>query len=124
MYVEGKIYPPNECDIFEGLVDFKDETGNTWFSKVVVYGNSKREVQDMQTACVQALNNKGEDSPEIPNYAAAFNKWMDSYMSNPSVYKDTHQSAIDHLKQRLNGEEPSYGAVCQEIFMQYLEETK
>lgn len=56
-----------------------------------------------------------------PNYAAAFNAWMDDYMNNPQAYEDSHDSAVRHLKEKLNGEEPSYGAVCQEVLIKYLE---
>ena len=58
---------------------------------------------------------------KVPNYAAAFNMWMDSYMNDPQAYEDSHDSAVRHLKEKLNGEEPSYGAVCQEILIKYLE---
>lgn len=56
-----------------------------------------------------------------PNYAAAFNMWMSDFMSDPQAYEDSHASAVRHLKEKLNGEEPSYGAVCQEILIKYLE---
>ena len=56
-----------------------------------------------------------------PNYAAAFNMWMDAYMNNPQAYEDSHDSAVRHLKEKLNGEEPSYGAVCAEVLIKYLE---
>lgn len=57
---------------------------------------------------------------EQPNYAAAFNMWMDDYMNNPQAYEDSHDSAVRHLKEKLNGEEPSYGAVCAEVLVGYL----
>ena len=56
-----------------------------------------------------------------PNYAAAFNMWMQDYSNNPQAYEDSHDSAVRHLKEKLNGEEPSYGSVCQEILIKYLE---
>lgn len=56
-----------------------------------------------------------------PHYAPAFNMWMDDYMNNPQAYEDSHDSAVRHLKEKLNGEEPSYGLVCQEILIKYLE---
>lgn len=55
-----------------------------------------------------------------PHYAAAFNMWMDDYMNNPQAYEDSHDSAVRHLKEKLNGEEPSYGAVCAEVLVNYL----
>lgn len=54
------------------------------------------------------------------DYAAAFNMWMDDYMNNPQAYEDSHDSAVRHLKEKLNGEEPSYGAVCAEVLVKYL----
>ena len=56
-----------------------------------------------------------------PNYAAAFNMWMNDYMNNPQAYEGSHDSAVRHLKEKLNGEEPSYGAVCAEVLIKYLE---
>lgn len=61
-----------------------------------------------------------EEKP-TPNYAAAFNKWMQDFMSDPQAYEDSHDSAVRHLKEKLNGEEPSYGAVCAEVLIKYLE---
>jgi hypothetical protein len=55
-----------------------------------------------------------------PNYAAAFNAWMNDYISDPQAYENSHVSAVRHLKEKLNGEEPSYGAVASEIFQGYL----
>lgn len=55
-----------------------------------------------------------------PNYAAAFNMWMQDYMSDPQAYEDSHDSAVRHLKEKLSGEEPSYGAVCAEVLVNYL----
>ena len=56
-----------------------------------------------------------------PHYAAAFNMWMQDFMSDPQAYENSHDSAVRHLKEKLNGEDPSYGAVCQEILIKYLE---
>ena len=54
------------------------------------------------------------------DFAAAFNAWMDDYMNNPQAYEDSHDSAVRHLKEKLNGQEPSYGAVCAEVLVKYL----
>lgn len=54
------------------------------------------------------------------DYAAAFNMWMDDYMNNSQAYEDSHDSAVRHLKEKLNGEEPSCGAVCAEVLVKYL----
>ena len=59
-----------------------------------------------------------------PNYAAAFNMWMDDYMNNPEAYEDSHGSAVRHLTEKLNGEVPSYGAVCAELFQEYFNKTR
>ena len=60
---------------------------------------------------------------EVPvnSLSAAFNMWKDDYMNNPQAYEASHDSAIRHLKEKLNGEEPSYGAVCAEVLIKYLE---
>lgn len=66
-----------------------------------------------------------EPKQEIaPNYAAAFNMWMQDYSNNPQAYEDSHDSAVRHLKEKLNGEEPSYGMVASQILQHYLEEIK
>lgn len=62
--------------------------------------------------------------PVAPNYAAAFNMWQDDFCNNPRAYEDSHDSAVRHLTEKLNGEEPSYGSVCQEILIKYLEKVK
>ena len=54
------------------------------------------------------------------DYAAAFNAWMDDYVNNPQAYENSHDSAVRHLKEKLNGEEPSYGEVCAEVLVNYL----
>lgn len=59
-----------------------------------------------------------------PHYAEAFNMWMDDYMNNPQAYEDSHDSAVRHLKEKLSGEEPSYGMVASQILQHYLEEIK
>lgn len=57
-------------------------------------------------------------------YAKAFNQWMDDFTNNPDTFKDTYDSALEYLKEKLQGKEPSYGDVCAEQFTQYLEATK
>lgn len=59
-----------------------------------------------------------------PNYAAAFNAWMNDYTNNPQAFEDSHTTAIRHLTEKLNGEVPSYGAVCAELFQEYLNKTR
>ena len=57
-------------------------------------------------------------------YAKAFNKWMDDFTNSPEAFKDTYDSALEYLKEKLQGKEPSYGDVCAEQFTNYLEEVK
>lgn len=37
------------------------------------------------------------------------NLWLDAYIADPQAFETEFQTVIDHLKQRENGEEPSYG---------------
>lgn len=120
MYTKGDIVGPNEYDIFTGDIDHNARSSNEWYQKVIVHGVSIEEVYTLQQRIVDELN--GTEVEEVePNYAAAFNAWMDDYMNDPQAYEDSHDSAVRHLKEKLNGEEPSYGAVCQEVLIKYLE---
>lgn len=107
---------PNECGIYTGEIDLPSKD---WYGKVVVHGSSTGEVISLVNRLTDELN--GTDVGEqVPNYAAAFNMWMDDYMNNPQAYEDSHDSAVRHLKEKLNGEDPSYGAVCAEVLVKYL----
>lgn len=116
-YRAGSIDPlPNECGIFTGEIDLPSKD---WFGKVVVYGNSTEEVTSLVNRVTDSLNRA--DVPEkLPNYAAAFNAWMDNYVNDPQAYENSHHSAVRHLKEKLSGEEPSYGEVCAEVLVNYL----
>ena len=46
--------------------------------------------------------------------------WMNDYLNDPQAYENSHDTAVRHLKEKLNGEEPSYGAVCAEVLVNYL----
>ena len=59
-----------------------------------------------------------------PNYAAAFNMWQDDFCNNPQAYEDSHSTAIRHLTEKLNGEELSYGQICEQMLIEYLEKVK
>lgn len=59
-----------------------------------------------------------------PNYAAAFNMWMNDFVNAPQAYEDSHSIAIRHLTEKLNGEEPSYGMICEQVLIEYLEKVK
>ena len=50
----------------------------------------------------------------------AFNNWMEDYTNRPGAFKKTSSSAIEFLKEKFNGEEPSYGQVCTELMFEYL----
>lgn len=65
-----------------------------------------------------------EKSDKKPNYAAAFNMWLDDYSNNPQAYEDSHSTAIRHLTEKLNGEELSYGMICEQMLIEYLEKLK
>lgn len=41
-----------------------------------------------------------------------FNQWMDNYIANPKEFATEWQAVVAHLKEKDNGEEPSYGDVC------------
>lgn len=83
-----------------------------------VYTYSKEYVEtNLRSGAWEIVNVQQEFTP---NYAAAFNMWLEDYMNNPQAYEDSHSSAVRHLKEKLNGEEPSYGAVCAEVLVNYL----
>jgi len=58
------------------------------------------------------------------NYAAAFNMWMDEYVNDLQSFEDSYSTALNHVSEKLLGEEPSYGAVAAEQFKAYLEKVK
>lgn len=119
MYTKGDIVGPNECDIFIGDIDYSAGTHNEWYAKVIVYGSSIEEVYTLQQRIVDELN--GTEVPEtIPNYAAAFNAWMDDYVNNPQTYESIYDIAMRHVSEKLGGYEPSYGEVCAEVLVNYL----
>lgn len=64
-----------------------------------------------------------EDKP-TPNYAAAFNMWQDDFINNPQAYEDSQTVAIRHLTEKLNGEEPSYGMIAEQMLIEYLEKVQ
>lgn len=56
----------------------------------------------------------------IDKYAAAFNRWMDDYTKNPDAFEGTQASALEFLRDKLDGREPTYGERCAAIFQEYL----
>lgn len=122
MYTKGKVYDRNDCDIVEGTINFVDDSGSEWFSKVVVYGNSKRDVEEISERIVDELN--GTEVNEDNRYAAAFNMWMDCYVNDPQSFETSYDSAMRHVSEKLGGQEPGYGEVAAEQFKAYLEKVK
>lgn len=53
-------------------------------------------------------------------YAAAFNQWMDDYVNNPEQFDSVTHVALEHLKQKLAGREPTYGETSAATFEAYL----
>jgi len=123
MYTKGKVEDENGCGILEATINHVDKNDQVWFSKVVVYGNSLEEVNEITTRIVDELN--GTDVGEqVPDYAAAFNMWQDDFINNPQAYEDSQTVAIRHLTEKLNGEEPSYGQIAAQMLIEYLEKVK
>lgn len=58
----------------------------------------------------------------IDKYAAAFERWMDDYTRNPGAFRDTQASALEFLRDKLDGREPTYGERCAAVFQKYLEQ--
>lgn len=121
MYTKGRISGPNDCGIWTGYINCNSNGGRTyaWTSKIEVNEDSKELLLSVMTRIIDELNGT---EVEPPSYAKAFNSWMDDFVNNPSEYESSQDSAVKHLKEKLNGEEPSYGQVCEQVFKQYLGE--
>lgn len=61
-----------------------------------------------------------EEVSKENKFTQAFNMWQDDFCNNPQAYEIASDTAMRHLKEKLDGEEPSYGAVAAQIFQQYL----
>ena len=57
---------------------------------------------------------------KAPNYAAAFNAWMQDYINDPQAYESIYDTAMRHVSEKLGGYEASYGEVCAEVLVNYL----
>ncbi len=53
--------------------------------------------------------------------AAAFNLWMDEFVNNPDAFESTTGSALTHLREQLDGREPTYGESCAVTYAAYLD---
>jgi len=107
---------PNESGVYTGNID---TCNNSWSGKIEVHGLEKSEVDNIMTRIVDELN--GTEVPETtPNYAAAFNAWMDDYVNNPQAYESIYDTAMRHVSEKLGGYEASYGEVCAEVLVNYL----
>lgn len=112
----GNTYDVEELDNGSWKFTWTDVDGEF---QAVTYGKETVERNLKGIAAWRVIEEVSE--PTQPDYAAAFNMWMNDYMSDPQAYEDSHDSAVRHLKENLNGEEPSYGAVCAEVLIKYLE---
>lgn len=53
-------------------------------------------------------------------FVEAFNRWMDDFTNNPEKFEDATKAALDHLKEKLAGREPTYGESAAATFEAYL----
>jgi hypothetical protein len=53
-------------------------------------------------------------------YVAAFNRWMDDFTNNPEQFSSITADALNHLREKLAGKEPSYGQSAAATFEAYL----
>jgi hypothetical protein len=54
------------------------------------------------------------------HFESAFNQWQDDYTNNPDGFEDTTKTALNHLRERLDGKEPTYGQSAAATFQAYL----
>lgn len=117
-YTKSTVYAANDHGIVEATINHNLEDGPSWSSKIIVYGSSNEEVDTITTRIIDELN--GTEVNEGNRYAEAFNMWMDQYVNDPKSFEDSYSTALNHVSEKLLGEEPSYGAVAAEQFKQYL----
>ena len=55
---------------------------------------------------------------------AGFNLWMDEYMNDPGAFYTSCEAAQQHLSERLNGEEHTYGEVSYSTLIEYVKKAK
>lgn len=56
--------------------------------------------------------------------AKAFDQWMDDYLHNPDAFESMTKTALQHLKERQEGKEPSYGQISAATFGAYYDGLK
>jgi hypothetical protein len=52
--------------------------------------------------------------------AAAFNMWMDDFVNDPESFQSTTASALEHLREKLDGRAPTYGESSAATYAAYL----
>lgn len=57
---------------------------------------------------------------EAKKSAEAFNLWMDEFTNHPETFHSTTASALQHLRERLEGKEPTYGESAAAMYAAYL----
>lgn len=117
--VEGK-YVYNVEVLQDGSWNFKFDHGDGFIRDVHTY--SKEYVYTNLSAGTWEIVNvvQEQDAKATPNYAAAFNMWMDQYVNDPQTYESIYDTAMRHVSEKLGGYEPSYGEVCAEVLVNYL----
>lgn len=54
-------------------------------------------------------------------WAKAFNAWMQDFVNNPEKFRSTTADALEFMRQRVAGREPTYGDDCAAVFAAYLD---
>lgn len=54
-------------------------------------------------------------------FAKAFNAWMDEYINHPELFTKHYENEMQHLKERIDGAEPTYGDRAAATFRYYYE---
>lgn len=117
-------------NIYDVIVKKDGSWEFTWTAKdgVNTYTYSKetahKNIVETQYWTIVADDDATPQQELAPHYAAAFNMWQDDFCNSPQAYEDSHSTAIRHLTEKLRGEEPSYGMICEQVLIEYLEKLK
>lgn len=57
----------------------------------------------------------------IPTVAAAFNCWLDEYENHPERFEHEWATIRQHLKEKAEGVEPTYGEECVAVLNSYID---